>query len=75
MIRRGWAGACPATRHDGVQVGRTSGRTVQIDTGAADKTRYCYAAFTFDGHETTPRRLTAASRTPATALRWGRSPA
>jgi hypothetical protein len=50
MIRRGWAGACPVTRHDGVQVGRTSVRTVQIDTGAADKARYCYAAFAFDGH-------------------------
>ncbi len=24
---------------------------MQIDTGAADKTRYCYAAFTFDGHD------------------------
>jgi hypothetical protein len=49
MIRRGRA-ACPASPHDGVQVGRTSVRTVQVDTGAVDNTRYCYAAFAFDGH-------------------------
>jgi hypothetical protein len=49
MIRRAWV-ACPASPHDGVQVGGTSVRSVQVDTGAADKTRYCYAAFAFDGH-------------------------
>jgi len=49
MIRRGW-GVCPASPHDGVQVGGTGVRTVQVDTGAVDNTHYCYAAFAFDGH-------------------------
>ena len=49
MIRRGFA-ACPASPSDGVLVGRTGVRTVQVDTGAVDNTRYCYAAFAFDGH-------------------------
>jgi hypothetical protein len=49
VIRRGRA-ACPTSAHDGVQVGDTSVRTVQVDTGAVDNTRYCYAAFAFDGH-------------------------
>jgi len=50
VIRRGWGGACPASPSDGVRVGRTGVRTVQVDTGAVDNTRYCYAAFAFDGH-------------------------
>ncbi len=50
MIRRMWGGACPVTPHDGVQVGGTGVRTAQVDTGAADNTRYCYGAFAFDGH-------------------------
>jgi hypothetical protein len=49
MIRRGWE-ICPASSHDGVQVGGTALRTVQVDTGAVDNTRYCYAGFAFDGH-------------------------
>jgi len=49
VIRRGLAG-CPASATGGVQVGGTSVRTVQVDTGAVDNTRYCYAAFAFDGH-------------------------
>jgi hypothetical protein len=49
MVRRGWE-VCPASPHDGVQVGGTNVRTVQVDTGAVDNTRYCYAAFAFDGH-------------------------
>jgi hypothetical protein len=50
MLRRAWGGACPSSPHDGVQVGGTGIRTAQVDTGAADNTRYCYAAFAFDGH-------------------------
>jgi hypothetical protein len=50
MIRRMWGGACPSAPHDGVQVGPTGVRTVQVDTGAVDNTRYCYAAFAFDDH-------------------------
>jgi hypothetical protein len=49
VIRRGFA-ACPATAGDGVQIGTTNVRTVQVDTGAVDNTRYCYAAFAFDAH-------------------------
>ncbi|HEX5249158.1 MAG TPA: fibronectin type III domain-containing protein [Gaiellales bacterium] len=49
VIRRGFA-ACPASAGDGVQVGGTSVRTVQVDTGAVDNTRYCYAAFAFDAN-------------------------
>jgi hypothetical protein len=49
MIRRGWE-VCPASPHDGVQIGGTRVRTVQVDPGAVDNTRYCYAAFAFDGH-------------------------
>jgi hypothetical protein len=49
MIRRGFA-ACPATAADGVKIGGTGVRTVQVDTGAVDDTRYCYAAFAFDWH-------------------------
>jgi hypothetical protein len=49
MIRRGGE-VCPASPHDGVQVGGTAVRTVQVDTGAVDNTRYCYAAFALDGH-------------------------
>src|SRR5690242_4810725 len=48
MIRRGWV-ACPSSPHEGVQIGRTGVRTAQVDTGAVDNTRYCYAAFAFDG--------------------------
>ena len=47
VIRRGFA-ACPAAPGDGVRIGNTSVRTVQVDTGAVDNTRYCYAAFAFD---------------------------
>ncbi len=50
VLRRARGGACPSSPHDGVQVGGTGVRTVQVDTGAADRTRYCYAAFAFDGH-------------------------
>lgn len=50
VIRRGWS-VCPATPNDGVQVGGTAVRTAQVDTGAVDNTRYCYAAFAFDGHD------------------------
>jgi hypothetical protein len=49
VIRRGFA-ACPAAPSDGVGIGGTNVRTVQVDTGAVDKTRYCYAAFAFDGN-------------------------
>src|SRR6185437_7830949 len=48
VIRRGFA-ACPAAPGDGVRIGNTSVRTAQVDTGAVDNTRYCYAAFAFDG--------------------------
>ena len=50
VIRRR-IGACPQSASDGVQIGKTNVRTAQVDTGAVDKTRYCYAAFTFDGHD------------------------
>jgi hypothetical protein len=50
VLRRAWGGACPSSPHDGVRVGGTGIRTAQVDTGAADNTRYCYAAFAFDGH-------------------------
>jgi hypothetical protein len=49
VIRRGFA-ACPVTASDGVRVGSTGIRTVQVDTGAVDNTRYCYAAFAFDAN-------------------------
>jgi len=49
VIRRGFA-ACPASPSDGVGIGDTLVRTVQVDTSAVDNTRYCYAAFTFDGN-------------------------
>lgn len=48
VVRRGWAGACPTSQHDGVAVGGTAVRTRQIDTGAVDGQRYCYAIFAFD---------------------------
>lgn len=48
VVRRGWAGACPTSQHDGVRIGGTSVRTRQIDTGAVDGQRYCYAIFAFD---------------------------
>jgi hypothetical protein len=48
VVRRGWAGACPASQRDGVRIGGTSVRTRQIDTGAVDGQRYCYAIFAFD---------------------------
>ena len=48
VVRRGWAGACPTSQHDGVAVGGTTVRTRQIDTGAVDGQRYCYAIFAFD---------------------------
>jgi hypothetical protein len=50
MLRRAWGGACPSSPHEGVQVGGTAIRTAQVDTGAVDNTRYCYAAFAFDRH-------------------------
>ena len=49
VVRRGWAGACPTSQHEGVAVGGTAVRTRQIDTGAVDGQRYCYAIFAFDG--------------------------
>jgi len=49
VIRRGWS-SCPTSPGDGVQIGRTAVRTMQVDRGAVDNTRYCYAAFAFDGH-------------------------
>ncbi|HEY2790500.1 MAG TPA: hypothetical protein VGI72_13695 [Gaiellales bacterium] len=48
VVRRGWAGACPASHRDGVAVGGSAVRTRQIDTGAVDGQRYCYAIFAFD---------------------------
>ena len=48
VVRRGWAGACPTSQHEGVAVGGTAVRTRQIDTGAVDGQRYCYAIFAFD---------------------------
>ncbi|HKV68124.1 MAG TPA: fibronectin type III domain-containing protein, partial [Gaiellales bacterium] len=49
VIRRG-VGTCPQSAGDGVGVGGTGVRTVQVDPGAVDKTRYCYAAFAFDAN-------------------------
>jgi len=48
VVRRGWAGACPTSHRDGVRVGGAGVRTRQIDTGAVDGQRYCYAIFAFD---------------------------
>src|SRR6185312_15094655 len=50
VIRRGFA-ACPASPGDGVGIGNRGVRTVQVDTGAVDNTRYCYAAFAFDEND------------------------
>jgi len=42
--------SCPQTASDGVGVGGTAVRTVEVDTHAVDKARYCYAAFAFDAN-------------------------
>jgi hypothetical protein len=47
VVRRAW-GACPASPNDGVAVGTTTVRTRQVDTGAVDRTSYCYGVFAFD---------------------------
>jgi hypothetical protein len=48
IVRRGFAGACPAQASDGVGVGGSAVRTRQVDTSAAPGTVYCYAVFAFD---------------------------
>jgi hypothetical protein len=48
VVRRGFAGACPARASDGFAIGGAAVRTSQVDTSVAPGTVYCYAVFAFD---------------------------
>jgi hypothetical protein len=61
VVRRGWGGVCPTSRREGVRIGGTSVRRSQVDLGAVDGQRYCYAVFAFDRRGNTSQSAVAAS--------------